>query len=114
MKTVMLAGCVVGLLSADADAQTTYHPWCMHGLINGAVSCSFDSRAQCDESARGGGGICTENPAPAPPPEAAAAEAPATPTVTVIAPGGRKLGTDPDARIRSYMQREGQTGTSNR
>lgn len=69
MRVMMLAGCafVAALASVPPTAEAaSYHPWCFRGMAGGAVTCSFDSKAQCMGTQSVSGGFCSENPIPPP------------------------------------------------
>ncbi len=71
MRFSLLAGCVfvLALASVPRSAEAaSYHPWCFRGESSGAVSCYFDSKAQCMRTEGRTGGLCSENPI-APPAE---------------------------------------------
>jgi hypothetical protein len=59
----VLATCLA--FTHDARAQGTYYPWCAR-YDAFAYNCGFVTRAQCQLTVSGGGGICYENPMPAP------------------------------------------------
>ena len=44
-----------------ADAEI-YRPWCVGYPATLSQSCTFATFEQCMETARGGGGVCTQNP----------------------------------------------------
>jgi hypothetical protein len=94
----------------STNREPGYRSWCAPDQY-GAVSCAFDSQEQCLHSLSGaGGGGCRPNAAPRPaagshqpPPPSALASA----SKPVVGSTGRMLGVDPDATVRSYMQRDG-------
>ncbi len=44
-------------------AQAVEYPWCVHyGADEGGHNCGFVSQAQCLATARGAGGMCSQNP----------------------------------------------------
>jgi hypothetical protein len=52
-----------------AQAQARYYPFCAHyggGEMGSAISCGFDTYAQCLATISGVGGVCYENVAPPP------------------------------------------------
>jgi hypothetical protein len=58
-----------------AQAQARYYPWCAHyggGEMGSAISCGFDTYAQCRATISGVGGVCMENVAAPPRPYVAA------------------------------------------
>jgi hypothetical protein len=94
----------------STNREPDYRSWCAPDQY-GAVNCAFDSQEQCLRSLSGAaGGGCRQNPAPRPtagthqpPPPAALASA----SKPVVGSTGRSLGVDPDATVRSYLQRDG-------
>jgi len=52
-------------ITHEAHAQGTYYPWCARYDAY-AYNCGFVTRAQCQLTVSGGGGICYENPMPPP------------------------------------------------
>jgi hypothetical protein len=84
-----------------------YRAWCAPDQY-GALTCSFDSQAQCLRSLSGaGGGGCRPNPAPRPTAGQPRSTAQAGGGTPVKGSSGHVIGVDPDARIRTYMQRDG-------
>jgi len=67
MKVARAASTMLALLSLlaiwprSANAET-YRPWCVGYPATLSQSCTFASFEQCMETARGGGGVCTQNP----------------------------------------------------
>ena len=67
MTMVRAASAMLALLllltigSSPAGAET-YRPWCVGYPATLSQSCTFASFEQCMETARGGGGVCTQNP----------------------------------------------------
>ena len=67
MKVARAASAILALLSLLAigprpAAAETYRPWCVGYPATLSQSCTFASFEQCMETARGGGGVCTQNP----------------------------------------------------
>jgi hypothetical protein len=67
MTMVRAASAILALLSLLAigprpAAAETYRPWCVGYPATLSQSCTFASFEQCMETARGGGGVCTQNP----------------------------------------------------
>lgn len=69
MKTIIVAGlalaaAVFEIPSAAAQVSSPRNPWCIRDGVAGRGSwdCSYHNRAQCEASASGAGGFCTENP----------------------------------------------------
>ncbi len=94
----------------STNREPGYRSWCAPDQY-GAINCAFDSQEQCQRSLSGAaGGGCRPNAAPRPaagtrqPPSAAALASASKP---VVGSTGRMLGDDPDATVRSYMQRDG-------
>jgi hypothetical protein len=67
MTMVRAASVILALLSLvaigprPADAET-YRPWCVGYTATITQSCTFTSYEQCMQTARGGGGECSQNP----------------------------------------------------
>jgi hypothetical protein len=67
MKVARAASAMLALLlpltigSSPAGAET-YRPWCVGYTATITQSCTFTSYEQCMETARGGGGECSQNP----------------------------------------------------
>lgn len=71
MRRIVLAGLAVVAVAtvldisvAQAQVSSGRNPWCIRDGLSGRGSwdCSYHNRAQCEFSARGAGGFCTENP----------------------------------------------------
>ncbi len=94
-------------LAATERADDGYRTWCAPDQ-NGALTCSFDSQDQCLRSVRGtGAGGCRPNPATRPTAGQPRSTAQAVAGTPVKGSSGHVIGVDPDARIRTYMQRDG-------
>ena len=52
-------------IAHETSAQGTYYPWCARYDAY-AYNCGFVTRAQCQATVSGAGGICYENPMPPP------------------------------------------------
>ena len=67
MKVARAASAMLALFllltigSSPAGAET-YRPWCVGYTATISQSCTFTSYEQCMETARGGGGECSQNP----------------------------------------------------
>ena len=73
----ILAG--TALFSAPTPAPAQNYPWCEFigsGFDGGGQNCGFISFEQCMETARGNGGICSQNTTYVPPPGEHAGTAP--------------------------------------
>lgn len=62
--TLAVAATVFDVPSAEAQVSTSRNPWCIRDgeQGRGTWDCSYHNRAQCEASALGVGGWCTNNP----------------------------------------------------
>jgi hypothetical protein len=65
IRALSVAGALVALAAVEARpaAAEIYRPWCVQYYgRSGGTTCTFDSYAQCMETARGAGAYCYQNP----------------------------------------------------
>jgi len=70
---------VTAFFGAPTPARAQNYPWCEFigsGFDGGGQNCGFISFEQCMETARGNGGICSQNTTYVPPPGEHAGTAP--------------------------------------
>jgi hypothetical protein len=61
---LVAAATVFDIPVADAQVSSGRNPWCIRDGVGGRGSwdCSYHNRGQCEASASGAGGFCTNNP----------------------------------------------------
>jgi hypothetical protein len=64
IRVVSIAAALLALASVGAPpaAAEIYRPWCVQYFGRGGTTCAFESYTQCMDTARGGGGYCSQNP----------------------------------------------------
>jgi hypothetical protein len=60
--SAMLAFLALAAIASLPAAAEVYRPWCVGYTATITQSCTFTSYEQCMETARGGGGECSQNP----------------------------------------------------
>ena len=58
----LLAALSLGVIGQRPAAAEIQRPWCVGYSATISQSCTFASFEQCMETARGGGGSCSQNP----------------------------------------------------
>ena len=59
----VIVGALVAAAAFAPRAQAIEYPWCVYyGFDQGGHNCGFVSFEQCMATARGAGGICSQNP----------------------------------------------------